>query len=204
MSLQIYSIPRVILFFFLRLRGWIHSSLLKVFFIWQILLKMWMISSDEFATAVRCGTLIWWLRPRSHAFPDCPFAAGQVANQDSTTPLPLLGSQWDEFRPSVWSGSLFSMLLLSWTLTLSCGQWCFRRMNKINKTGMCISKWCSPGCKRWTPSQQNLRHAYTPDCWGLESVHHPGRLGTALGEAVHCFQPKIPPINNKINHSSVL
>lgn len=135
MSLQIYSIPRVILVFSLRLRGWIHSSLLKVFFIWQILLKMatWTISSDGvcYCCAMRYPDLM--VRPRSHAFPDCLFVAGQGANQNSTTPLPLLVSQWDECRPSVWSGSPFYFtLLLSWTQRQSCGQRCWRRI-KIKK-----------------------------------------------------------------------
>lgn len=109
--------------------------------------------------------------------------------------------RWMQTIRVVWIALLFT-LLLSWTQRQSCGHWCWRRI-KIKKTGMCILKRCSPRCKRWTPSQQALRHAYIHGCLRQESVHHPGRSGTELVEAVRCFQPQIPPTNIKTNHLSI-
>lgn len=58
---------------------------------------------------------------------------------------------------------------------------------------MCPLKWCSPGYKRWAPSQVARRLSCAPRWIWRELACYPGRRGTGRGEAAHCSQPQIPP-----------
>lgn len=78
-----------------------------------------------------CYCYVMWYpdvvgRPRFHAFPDCPFAAGQGANQDGATPFAsTFGSRWDKCRRSrvVWLTLFYASIELN-----SEAEWCFRRI----------------------------------------------------------------------------
>lgn len=125
---------------------------LKVFSIWKLVPNTvaLIISSYEVATMQCCTLICWSILGFMHTQIVWSRARWDLKTTKSPDHLSILVIGWDGCRHRMCSGSPFFNAFIDLN-PMAALKRSLVRVEKMKYWGVCTLKWCSPGCKRWTP-----------------------------------------------------